>query len=85
MHCQRIAYTIRVCFYNLMGFLSRLRVFYMNEFSHDMAGISHKYLDSYEVYETSSAWLLQNSIFKRSRNSREFPYFSAVILIVVDS
>ena len=40
MHGQKTIHTIRVCFYNLMGFLSSLRVVHMNECSHDKTGIS---------------------------------------------
>ena len=39
MHGQQTVHTICVSFYNLMGFLSRIRVVHMNEFSHDAAGI----------------------------------------------
>ena len=44
-----------------------------------------QYLDYHEVYETSSAWFLQNSVFKCSRDSKVFMYFKDVIMIIVDS
>ena len=55
MHGQKTIHTIRVCFYNLMGFLSRLRVVHVNGFSHDTAGISHSlscWLGSREIPTT---------------------------------
>ena len=46
-----------------------------------------KYLDSYEVYQTISALFLipKKYLLKCSSDSKEFTYFSTVIIIVVGS